>query len=82
VVTPAERVGLSDDFCAAAICQPTYSRHGPNSPELADDHALELAMAGGVQHWVTRNMQDLERAELAFTSPRVPTPPQHRRAIP
>lgn len=49
---------------------------------MADDHALELAMAGGVQHWATRNMQDLERAELAFTSPWVPTPPQHRKAIP
>ena len=39
-------------------------------------------MAGGVQHWVTRNMQDVERDELAFTSPRVPTPPQHWKASP
>src|SRR5665213_3070874 len=54
-VTAAEREMLLDDFCAAAIWQPIYFRWRPNLPDADDDHVLELAIAGGVEHLVTHN---------------------------
>ena len=80
-VTAAEREALLDDFCAAAIWQPVYFRWRPNLPDPADDHVLELAIAGGVEHLVTLNLHDFGRGELKFTSPRVLTPAQHLKTI-
>ena len=80
-VTAAEREALLDDFCAAAIWQPVYFRWRPNLPDAADDHVLELAIAGGVEHLVTHNIQDFGRGELKFTSPKVVTPARHLKAI-
>jgi predicted nucleic acid-binding protein len=51
-VTAAERESVLDDFCAAAIWQPVYFRWRPNLPDADDDHVLELAIAGGVEHLV------------------------------
>ena len=81
-VTAAEREALLDDFCAAAIWQPVYFRWRPNLPDPANDHVLELSIAGGMEHLVTRNLRDFGRGELKFTSPRVLTPAQHLKAIP
>ncbi len=79
-VTAEEREMLLDDFCAAAVWQPIYFRWRPNLPDAADDHVLELAIAGGVEHLVTHNLQDFGRGELKFTSPRVVSPAQHLKA--
>ena len=81
-VTAEEREALLDDFCAAALWQPIYFRWRPNLPDAGDDHVLELAIAGGVEHWVTHNFRDFGRGELKFTSPQVVTPAQHLKAIP
>jgi predicted nucleic acid-binding protein len=80
-VTAAEREALLDDFCAAAIWQPVYFRWRPNLPDADDDHVLELAIAGGVEHLVTHNTGDFSRGELKFISPRVVTPAQHLRIV-
>lgn len=81
-VMAAEREALLDDFCATAIWQPVYFRWRPNLSDPANDHVLELAIAGGMEHLVTRNLRDFGRGELKFTSPRVLTPAQHLKAIP
>jgi predicted nucleic acid-binding protein len=77
----AEREALLDDFCAAAAWQPIYFRWRPNLPDAGDDHVLELAIAGGVEHLVTHNQRDFGRGELKFTTPRVVTPAHHLKIV-
>jgi len=80
-VTLAEREMLLDDFCAAASWQPVFFRWRPNLPDAGDDHVLELAIAGGVEHLVTHNTRDFGRGELRFEFPRVVTPAQHLKIV-
>jgi predicted nucleic acid-binding protein len=80
-VTAAERETLLDDFCAAAVWQPVYFRWRPNLQDPSDDHVLELAIAGGVQHLVTHNTGDFARGELKFPMPRVVTPAHHLKIV-
>ena len=46
----------------------------PNLPDEADNHVVELAVAGGAEAIVTHNTRDFERTELHFPGLRVVTP--------
>lgn len=48
----------------------------PNLPDEADNHLIELALAGGAAAIVTHNIRDLGRGELKLGSLRVVTPAQ------
>ena len=48
----------------------------PNLPDEADNHLMELAIAGGAAVIVSRNLRDLTRGELRFDSLRILTPEQ------
>lgn len=62
-------------------CFWTISVRRPNLPDAGDDHVLELAIAGGVEHLVTHNTRDLGRGELKFDLPRVVTAAQHLKIL-
>jgi predicted nucleic acid-binding protein len=46
----------------------------PNLPDEADNHVVELAVAGGAEAIVTHNKRDFARAELHFPGLRVASP--------
>ena len=48
----------------------------PNLPDEADNHLLELALAGVADAIVTHNVRDIGRGELLFDQLRVLTPAQ------
>jgi putative PIN family toxin of toxin-antitoxin system len=48
----------------------------PNLPDEADNHLVELALAGGAVAIVTHNVRDVRRGDLLFNALRVLTPAQ------
>lgn len=48
----------------------------PNLADEADNHLIELALAGGAQGIITHNVRDVARGELVFDQLRVLTPAQ------
>lgn len=70
---PQREVVLNAFF---GVCRWTriYYRWRPNLPDEADNHLVELAVAGGASVIVTKNTRDFRRAELQFPGVRVLKP--------
>lgn len=70
-----------DDF--ASICQPVDARYlwRPNLRDEADNHVVELAIAGNVEFIVTNNIADFASAELKQLGYEVITPENMLRLI-
>jgi hypothetical protein len=49
----------------------------PNLPDEADNHLIELAMAGGAAAIITHNVRDIRRGELLLNGLRVHTPAEY-----
>jgi predicted nucleic acid-binding protein len=73
-LTPAERDELLDIFLAACNWTRIYFAWRPNLPDEADNHLVELAVAGSARFVVTRNLRDVARMELRFPELRVLSP--------
>jgi len=75
-LTAAEREAFLDIFLS--ICQWTriYYAWRPNLGDEADNHLMELAVAGQADYLVTRNVRDLRGGELKFPHISVVTPTQ------
>ena len=73
-ISSIERGALWEAF--ASRCRWVRVRYlwRPNLPDEADNHVVELAVAGGAEAIVTHNWRDFERAELSFPGLRVVTP--------
>lgn len=53
-----------------------YFSWRPNLSDEGDNHLIELAVAGGAEALVTRNIADFKRAELKFPDLAILTPDQ------
>jgi len=62
----AERSELLDIFVATCRWTRIYYGWRPNLRDEGDNHLVELAVAGGAEYIVTRNLRDVARMELLF----------------
>lgn len=66
LVSRKDRNILLDAFFAACTWVPIYFLWRPNLPDEADNHVLELAVAGGAAIIITANKRDFRNSELSF----------------
>jgi putative PIN family toxin of toxin-antitoxin system len=69
-----ERNDLLDIFLSVCEWTRVYYIWRPNLPDEADNHLIELAIAGGAELIVTRNLRDITRGELQFPHLRIISP--------
>ncbi len=70
----AERTELLDIFIAQTQWVRVYFGWRPNLRDEGDNHLIELAVAGGANYIVTRNVRDFGGMNLSFPGLRVLTP--------
>jgi putative PIN family toxin of toxin-antitoxin system len=73
-VDEAERDALWAALASRCRWVRVYYLWRPNLPDEADNHVVELAVAGGAEAIVTHNTRDFARAELQFPGLRVLSP--------
>ena len=73
VLTGDERAALFDALMSRSVWTPVYFLWRPNLPDPADDHIVELALAGGASWIISANLRDLTRGELPIDPIRVGT---------
>ncbi|MBL8474207.1 MAG: PIN domain-containing protein [Rhodocyclaceae bacterium] len=74
--TAAERLQVLSALAQAGRWVSVYYGWRPNLPDEADNHLIELAVAGNAAAIVTHNRRDVARGELLWKSLRVLTPAQ------
>lgn len=75
-ISRTERIELWQAFLHVCRWVQVYFLWRPNLPDEADNHVVELALAGGASHIVTHNVRDFVRSELQFAQLTVVTPKQ------
>lgn len=75
-LTPVEREALLDAFLSVCRWTTVYYTWRPNLRDESDNHLIELAVAGGAQAIVTKNVKDFIQADLQFPSLRFLRPDQ------
>jgi predicted nucleic acid-binding protein len=75
-LTKSEREAVLDGFLSTCEWVKVYYTWRPNLPDEADNHLVELAVAGAARGIVTHNVRDFRRAELRFSNLGVFTPAQ------
>lgn len=69
-----QREQLFNAFLSMARWVKVYYLWRPNLPDEADNHLIELALAGSAQFIVTNNLKDLSNGELRFPDLQILTP--------
>ena len=69
-----ERVELLEVFFACCERTRVYFLWRPNLADEADNHLIELAIAGGANFIVTRNLRHLRSVALRFPQLRIASP--------
>jgi predicted nucleic acid-binding protein len=73
-LTREEREALLDAFLSVCHWQMVYYTWRPNLPDEADNHLVELAVAGGATAIVTYNTRAFMRVERHFPGLRIVQP--------
>ena len=73
-LSKSERDELLDVFFACCEWTRVYYSWRPNLPDEADNHLVELAVAGGADFIVTLNLRHLRSMELRFPQLRIASP--------
>jgi putative PIN family toxin of toxin-antitoxin system len=68
LISRRDRDALLDAFFASCAWVPIYFLWRPNLRDEADNHVVELAVAGGAEMIITANKRDFRNAELSFPS--------------
>lgn len=76
VTTHEERLDVLAALARQGRWVTVYYGWRPNLPDEADNHLIELALAGGAEAIVTHNVRDLDRGELQLGGLRILTPAQ------
>ena len=66
-LTSIERTNLLAAFMSVCQWVRVYYLWRPNLPDEADNHLIELAVAGNAQIIATRNVKDFKRSQLRFS---------------
>jgi putative PIN family toxin of toxin-antitoxin system len=74
VLNERERAALLDAVLGVSDWVQVHFLWRPNLPDEADNHIVELAVAGRANAIVTGNLRDFSRAELVFPSIKVVSP--------
>ena len=69
-----EREAVLNAFLSVCRWTRVYFLWRPNLPDEADNHLIELAVAGGARAIVTKNVRHLQRSELLFPFIRILRP--------
>ncbi len=72
--TPDERLAVLAALAKQGRWVTVYYGWRPNLPDEADNHLIELALAGGATAIVTHNLRDIKGGELSLGNLRVLTP--------
>ena len=72
-VTAEQREALFDAFISRCQWVNIYYRWRPNLRDEADNHLMELAIAGNAQWLITGNTRDFRQHELQFPDVRIAT---------
>jgi len=77
-----DRQTLFEAFLSVADWVRVYFLWHPNLPDEADNHLIELAIAGSAKIIVTNNLKNLKRGELRFPGLTVQNPRQFLQTLP
>ena len=81
-LSPQERQELFAAFLSVCEWVQIYFSWRPNLPDEADNHIVELAVAGGAAMIVTNNLRDFQGADLRFPDLRMVAPRELVKELP
>jgi putative PIN family toxin of toxin-antitoxin system len=80
-ITKQERETLWHAYLSVCRWVRVYYLWRPNLPDEADNHLVELAIAGGAEYLLTHNVRDFATPEIRFPHLKIRTPNQFLREV-